>query len=134
MANTGDHFTVELGNTHLGWGTHRYTDSRELIPRETYIKIPSFYSREFNIFNSNYTRHQDILGQNIFKCTSDDGTFQCILKASGCSTAGSIYAKNLHVSGNLKGLTPWFDSWNAQPGDSVTLTWTSPYEIVLSHS
>ena len=134
MACTGDSFTVRLGCTHLGWGTYRYTDTRDPIPRETYIKIPKFYAERFNLCNSNYTNGQDILGINIFNCISDDETFHCTLKASGCSSAGSIYAKNFHGQGNLKALTPWFDSWHAQPGDLVTLTWTSPNDIILSHS
>lgn len=134
MPQAGDSYSVRLTESNLGWGIHRYTHSRERIPRETYINIPSFYAKVFHIYNSNHTNGYDILGQNVFNCVSDDGTFSCTLKAGGCSNKGSHYAKNFHGCGNLKALTPWFDSWNAEPRDEVTLTWTSQTDIVLSHS
>ncbi|MDU2166722.1 MAG: hypothetical protein E7E24_00595 [Clostridium perfringens] len=75
MPVRGDSFTVSLGETHLNWGTHRYTNTRGIIYGEGYIPIPRGIARRIGIYNSNYTNGQDILGVNIFNCTSADGFF-----------------------------------------------------------
>lgn len=41
MAKAGDYYTITLKKSHLDWGTHRYTGTREEIPGEGYIPIPS---------------------------------------------------------------------------------------------
>lgn len=134
MPVAGNTFTVPIGATHLGWGSHRYTNSRPIIYHETYIPIPIDYARSFHIYNSNYNpQHGDVLGVNVFNYTSADGLFCGQLKSSGCSSAGSVYAKNLSGNNNLKELDPWFTSWNAQVGDMVIVTWTSPTDIVIDH-
>lgn len=134
MPKAGDSFVVTLGRTHLGWGSHRYTSSRKIIYHETYIPIPSFKAKSYKIYNSNYNKGGcDILGVNIFNCTSQDEFFCGVLKASGCSQKYSVYAKNLHGCDNLKALDPWFTSWNAQVGDQVEVKWTSSTDIVITH-
>ena len=131
MANTGDSYVVSLKASHLGWGTHRYTDTRPAIPGESYLPIPIKYARNYNIVNSNGTNGQDVLGQNIFHCTSADGFFNATLKAQGCSHKGDIYAKQFSVNNNLRALGTWYNHINAQIGDQIQVTWTSPTDIVL---
>lgn len=129
MAIAGDSFVVTLGNTHVGWGTRRYTGSRDRIQGECYIPIPASNARSFHIYNSNYGSTG--LGYNEFFATSVDGYFSGRLKASGCSKAGDIYAKNLHGSGDLKALAGWFNHVGMQTGDRVRVNWVSPTEITL---
>lgn len=129
MADKGDSFTVKLQNTHLKWGEHRNTDSRDIIVGEGYIPIPASQARRFNIYNSNHTKTG--LGYNEFKATSIDGFFKGTLKSSGNSKAGDIYAKNLHGKGKLKALGNWFDHMNFIPGDKVKVTWVSSIDIIL---
>lgn len=38
MPKKNDEYIVALGETHLGWGTHRYTNTREVIYQEGYLK------------------------------------------------------------------------------------------------
>ena len=49
MPNTGNFYIATLKKTHLGWGTHRTTNSRPKIKNEGYIPIPSKYAFSFNI-------------------------------------------------------------------------------------
>ena len=37
MPKAGDRFIVEIKPSHLGWGTHRYTDTRDPIYGEGYM-------------------------------------------------------------------------------------------------
>lgn len=130
MAISGDSYTITLKQAHLNWGTHRYTSSRGIVYGEGYIPIPSQYAHRFNIYNSNYD--QQGLGFNIFNCNSYDGFLQDVsLKSGGSSTSGDIYAKQFHGNGNLQTLGAWFARVNAQVGDSVEVTWTSPTDIVI---
>ena len=132
MATTDDSYTVTLNEAHLGWGTHRYTNSRERIYGEGYLPIYSHYAREYEIFNSLACEGRiDTLGINIFNAHSTDGYFEGILKAGGNSHRGDIYAKNFHGCGDLRALGNWFRQVHAEPGDNVRITWTSPNEIIL---
>lgn len=131
MANAGDTYTVELKASHLGWGTHRYTDTRPQIKGERYLPIPRNAAKNFNIFNSNATGGRDILGQNIFNCSSNDGVFVAVLKAQGCSKKGDVFAKQFSVNNNLRALKAWYDHIDAEIGTFVRVTWTSPTDIVL---
>lgn len=131
MPSAGDSFTITLKQTHLEWGTHRYTSSRDKIYGEGYIPIPSHVAHRLNIFNSNY--HAEGLGLNLYNCISSDGFFEGTLKAGGCSRAGDIHAKQFHGSGNLKALGAWFARCNAQIGDQVKVTWTSPTDLIIEH-
>lgn len=134
MPKAGDSFVITLGETHLGWGSHRYTGSRRIIYGESYIPIPHKIAQSLGIFNANYNPNKcDTLGINTFNCTSQDGIFTGILKASGCIRKNDIYAKNLHGQGNLKALAPWYASWNAQIGDKIEVKWTSTTDIVITH-
>lgn len=63
MAKVGDRFIVELKETHLGWGTHRYTNSCDIIPGESYIPIPSQYVKLYQLYNGNKTNGLDIVGE-----------------------------------------------------------------------
>lgn len=131
MANSGDTYTIILNSAHLEWGTHRHTSSRKQIYGEGYIPIPAQYARLYNVYNSNHS--QTGLGFNEFNCTSTDGYFNNIVKTAGCSSKGSIHAKNLEGSGNLKALGDWFHHVNAKVGDSVEVTWISPMDIKIRH-
>lgn len=132
MANTGYSYVIRLSKSHLEWGTHRYTGSRDAIYGEGYIPIPAKVARDQDIFNSNGTGDQDILGQNIFKCSSADGYLNgVVMRAQGCTQAGSIYAKQFSANGNLKVLGQWYQHMNCQVGDSVRVTWTAPNQILI---
>ncbi len=131
MAASGDTYTITLNKAHLEWGTHRHTNSRGQIYGEGYIPIPAQYARSYSIHNSNH--NQTGLGFNEFNCTSTDGYFNDTVKAAGCSSKGSIYAKNLEGSGNLQAFGKWFSQINAKVGDSIEVTWTSSTDIKIRH-
>lgn len=133
MAVTGNSYIVEIKEAHLNWGTHRYTNSRGMVYGEGYIQIPKQYARSFNIYNKNY-QNDDILGINVFNCSSTDGFLNNIeLKSCGSSYAGDIYAKQFQGNGCLQTIGAWYNHIGAQVGDHVEVTWTSPYDIVIRH-
>ena len=131
MANRGDSYTITLKKSHLEWGTHRYTGTRDQIYGEGYIPIPSEYAYRFGLLNNNGTGYMDILGQNIFNCRSADGLFQGILRAQGCNKAGDKYAKQFSGDGNLKALGNWFSQIGAVIGDKVRVSWISSTDIII---
>ena len=132
MAQDGDSYTASLKLSQLDWGKHRYTNSRIHIPNERYLPIPIAYARRFNILNGNGTNGRDILGKNLFRCSSADGTFQALLRAQGCIKAGDIYAKQFSVNKDLKALSSWYIKIGACDGTQVLVEWTSPYDILLT--
>ena len=129
MANVGDIFVVELKPSHVDQGTYRHTDTREPIDGEGYIPIPIRYAEDYSIYNSNYKG--DVLGLNLFNCTSVDGDFSGKLKAAGGRYAGDIYAKQLQGDGDLKALGAWFKKRCAKIGDRVKVTWISATDITI---
>lgn len=132
MAHTGDSYIASLSKSHLKWGVHRYTYTREPIIGEGYIPIPKKYAREFNILNSNGTPSGDTYGLNLFRFSTEDGLFSGTLKAQGCSNAGDIYAKQFAGNGDLKMLGKWYDAINASVGTRIKVTWISATDIILS--
>lgn len=131
MAKTGDSYVVTLKKAHLEWGTHRYTHTRGRIYGEGYLPIPARRARAYEIYNSNNTGGYDVLGVNIFNCQSRDGFLNCEMKAQGCSTAGSVYAKQFSVDDDLRALGDWYAHIGAVEGDRVRVTWMSATDIVL---
>lgn len=131
MANAGDTFTVELNRSQLEWGTFRFTGSRGLRYGEGYLKIPKHVARSLRLFNNNYTDGSDIIGKNIFNATSSDGFFNGPLRSEGCSTAGDTYAKQFAGDKDLMALGYWYAQINAQVGDLIRVTFTSPTDVVL---
>lgn len=128
MPEQHDEFIVTLGKTHLGWGTHRYTQTREVIYNEGYLPIPKKIAVALEIYMSN-KKDANI----IYTFSTNDGFYiNEELKASGCSTKGDIYAKNLAGNGNLKLLGKWFTHIQAQVGDKIKISFTSPTTIILS--
>jgi len=127
MPNRGDFFITTLKRAHLEWGTHRHTLSRGLIYGEGYLQIPANIARQLQIFNSNQ------LGAiTDYTCNSADEFLQDVtLKASGCSSAGNIYAKQFQGCGNLKVLGDWFFHINAIIGDRVKITWIDNISIEI---
>ncbi|MBU3102262.1 hypothetical protein KPL44_23775 [Clostridium sp. DSM 17811] len=108
-----------------------------MVYGEGYIKLDSTSAKSFDIYNSNYIPNYkpnkiDILGVNIFNCTSVDGLFNGMLKAAG-NQFDRIHAKQLEGNGDLKTLGSWYAQLNAQEGDHVEVTWTSPTDIVIRH-
>ncbi|MBU3187684.1 hypothetical protein KPL45_23085 [Clostridium estertheticum] len=108
-----------------------------MVYGEGYIPIFAPDSYSFNIHNSNFIPNYkpnkiDILGVNIFNCTSYDGFFTGVLKAAG-NQSDDIYAKQLQGNGDLKTLGAWYAHINAQVGEHVEVTWTSPTDIVIRH-
>ncbi len=131
MAKAGDSYTIKLKKTHLEWGTHRYTNSRDRIYGEGYIPIPAWAARSYSLLNANGTNYNDIYGQNLFKCSSADGLFSGVLKSQGASEAGSPYAKQFSGNGNLQALGYWFSQVGAQIGDQIRVTWLTFDEIEI---
>lgn len=128
MPKTGDYFVVSLKRTHLGWGTHRKTNSRPKINNEGYIPIPYKYAHAFQITNLHYTKRN-----NVYKfSTSDKFYVDEELKASGNNKKGDIYAKNLHGNGNLKLLGVWYKNIGIKIGDKIKVEFVSPTEILLT--
>lgn len=123
-------YNVILKETHLSWGDHRYTDSREIVYGEGYLPIPASFAKNNNIFNKNNV-NTGIGFNEFYFSTSDKFITNGILKSSGCAKAGDIYAKNLHVSGNLKGLGEWFSHISAQPGDEIIVNFISQTQVLL---
>lgn len=132
MAQTGDHFRVTLTPSQLGWGVERYTNSRPIRYGEGYLAIHREYAQLFELFNSNYTNGNDVLGQNIFNCTSSDGFLNCELKSGGSCRSGDIYAKQFAGNGNLRALGNWYAHIGAQVGDEVEVYFLSPTDIQLT--
>lgn len=132
MANTGDSFIVKLTSSQLGWGTKRYTASRDIRYGEGYLSIPRTYAELFSLYNSNHTKGRDILGKNIFHCISSDGLLDCELKSQGCVSAGDKYAKQFAGSGNLRALGDWYSKINAKDGDKIKVYFSSPTDIELT--
>ena len=131
MANAGDHYIVTLEKSHLEWGTHRYTGSRPQIYGEGYLHIPRQVAHAFSLYNSNYTGGVDILGVNVFNCTSVDGLFNGQLKAQGNSGRGDIYAKQFSGNDDLQALGSWYSAIGAQIGDRVEVRWISATDILI---
>lgn len=131
MANAGDSYTVVLNEAHLGWGTHRHTDSRPLIAGERYLPIPRSDAIRLNIFNSNGTGGKDVLGKNLFNCSSKDGYFNAVFKAQGCSQEGDPYAKQFSVDNDLKALKSLYDHIGASVGDTIKVTWINSTDLVV---
>ena len=132
MAQTGDKFIVELTRSQLGWGDERYTNTRVIRYGEGYLAIPQKYALAFNLFNSNNTSGNDILGQNIFNCISSDGFLNCKLKSQGSSKSGVIYAKQFAGNDNLRALGNWYAHIHATIGDQVEVLFLSPTDIQLT--
>lgn len=129
MPVAGDSYVLTLKQAYLEWGTHRHTQTRGAVYGEGYLHIPAHIARQFSIFNSNQAN-----ANILYNCNSTDGYLRNeTLKASGSSKAGSVYAKSLQGSGNLRLLGQWFNSVNAQVDDTVRITWISPTEIELEY-
>lgn len=132
MPIAGSTFTTRLQRAHMEWGSYRHTNSRGIVYGEGYIQVPRNEAVRLGIYNSNYTGRQDILGENIFYCSSADGYLNNILvKAGGCSSARDIYAKQLHGCGNLQVFGDWYHHINANIGDVIRVTWITNTDIVV---
>ena len=127
MANTGDSFITTLKKAHLKWGSYRHTNSRGIVYGEGYLQIPASVARRLNITNSNIATNN-----NIYICSSSDGFLNnVVLKATGATKAGSLFAKQFSGNGNLKLIGDWFHSINAEIGDQVEIKWVTPTEIII---
>jgi len=130
MPRSGDYYEVEIKAPHLGWGDYRYTDTRPTIYGEGYIKIPAREAKSLGIYNSNL--QGDILGVNIFNCSSSDGIYRGQLKAQGSSRSGEIYAKQFAENGYLQGIGRWYKDCGATIGDYVRVEWLSETDIIIT--
>lgn len=127
MPNTGDTFITKLKEAHLNWGSHRYTNSRDIVLGEGYLQIPARFAYKFEITNEkNPNRNQEY----IFN-TADGFITNGILKASG-NQSRIEYAKQFHGSGNLQLLGDWFHHIDAQINDKIRIEFVSPTEILLT--
>ncbi|MBO5055223.1 MAG: hypothetical protein J6C64_02570 [Lachnospiraceae bacterium] len=98
MPRAGDTFIVTLEPAHLGGGTYRYTDTRDSIYREGYIKMPRQYAERFGIFNSNHRT-----ANSRYRCVAVNGDYSDILLAQGCSSVGGFLCKTVCGRRKLKG-------------------------------
>ena len=128
MPQAGDTFVVTIKPSHLGWGTFRYTDSREPVYGEGYIKIPRKYAKKFDIFNKNHPT-----ANTEYYCNAVNGHFSGVLLAQGCKEAGDIYAKQFAELRNLKGIGDWYRSVSAQVGRQVRVTFTSENSVEIQY-
>lgn len=128
MAIAGQSFVVEIKPAHIGWGTYRYTNTRDPIYGEGYIKIPREYAHEFGIFNDNHPH-----ANPRYYCHALNGSFNGVLLAQGCNTAGDPYAKQFAEEGNLKGIGDWYRSVNAQVGGHVEVVFTSSNSLTIRY-
>lgn len=127
MPISGDTFITTLKRAHLEWGSYRHTSTRGTIYGEGYLQIPRLDATRIGIHNSNLPG-----AINTFNCNSVDGFLANVtLKASGSSSAGDIYAKQFQGRGNLQLIGDWLNHVNAQIGDRVRVTWTSPTDIEI---
>ncbi|MGY3190386.1 hypothetical protein [Lysinibacillus sp. TE18511] len=127
MPASGNTYITTLKRAHLEWGSHRHTNSRGTVYGEGYLHIPRPIARQFGIYNSNQQS-----ANIVYNCNSIDGfLINETLKASGSSAAGDVYAKQFQGNGNLQLLGDWFYHLNAQVGDRVEITWTSPTDIEI---
>ncbi len=132
MAQSGDYYTVPFGNAQLDWGNYRNGTSRSKENGEAYIPIPSEFAQKFKIYNGNHTNNLNILGQNLFNAyDADTSQFIDHFKAQGSSSAGSEYAKQFSISGNLKALGLWLSKKGAHNGSVATITWISSTDIIV---
>ena len=131
MPRAGDSYIVTLRESHLAWGTYRHTTTRTPRRGEAYLPIHIADARRFNIYNSNYTGGMDVLGQNIFHCTSYDGFLDVDMKSQGAVREGEIYAKQFSVNNDLTAIGAWYRHVGAQPGDQVEVCWTSPVDMTI---
>jgi hypothetical protein len=89
MPKTGDKFITILKTSHLKWGSHRYTNSREIIYGEGYLHIPAYIAKNLFITNSNH-------GQSNYIASSSDGYLKNVtLLAGGSSKKGNIIKMSL---------------------------------------
>lgn len=130
MARTGDTFTIILKRPHLEWGSFRHTNSRGIVYGEGYIPIPADYAYQYNLFNSNETNGRDILGQNLFNCSSADGLFSGVVKAQG-NQSDNKYGKQLAGNDNLKAIGDWYYEIGANIGDKIKVTWENTTDIII---
>lgn len=131
MAKAGGTFTIILKQPHLNWGSYRYTNSRGVVYGEGYIPIPAKDAYRLGLLNSNGTNGQDILGQNIFHCSSVDGHYNGYLKAQGNQGGDYNYAKQFAGNDDLKAIGDWYYAVGANVGDRVKVTWISSTEIQI---
>ncbi len=128
MPRAGDTFKVTLKPSHLGWGTYRYTDTREPIYGEGYIKILRQYAKKFNIFNNNHPT-----AKSKYHCVAVNGRYSGTLLAQGCKSAGDVYAKQFAEKGNLMGIGNWYRSVGAQVGGRVKVTFISSNSLEIEY-
>ena len=128
MPENGDYFEVTLRETHLRWGEYRSSDSRVRIAGEGFIPIPANDARRIGIYNSH---NGEGIGYNEFYAKSEDERYCGVIKTSGNSSAGSIYAKNISGSGDLKAFHNWFRDANIHPGTRIRIEWTSTTEVTF---
>lgn len=129
LPKKGDYFEVQLKATHISWGEHRHTFSRDHIPGENYIPIPRKDAIRIGIFNS---QKEQGLGKNEFNAKSSDGYYSGVIKVSGNSYKGDYYAKNIAESGNLKGFSEWFHHANVSTETKLRIEWISETDILFT--
>ena len=111
MFEVGAEYTVEIMQSHLDWGRHRYTNTRDRIPGEGYVKIPRDIAVKYNIR----------LG-NCYTASFSDGFPAFHIRAAGNTRAGDPYAKQFQGDGDLKAFGRWYEYVGAEVGDEVRVT------------
>lgn len=124
MPSRGDRYVVTVKEPHIKWGTYRNPTNREPIEGESYVKIPSQYARSYNIKRG-----------DLFTAHFASGHPPMQIKASGngpCEN-GIQYAKQFEGvgAGACKAFTSWYRSCGIKAGDSVSVQFISPTEVVF---
>lgn len=118
MPKSGDHYEVTLKPSHIDWGRYRYTETRERIAGEAYVKIPRADAVRLNIQRG-----------SCYTATFSDGFPSFPIRAAGNSSAGDPIAKQFQGDGDLKAFGRWYASIGAQIDDIVIVTFTGENTI-----
>lgn len=118
MARAGDNYEVEIKLSHIDWGRHRYTNTRDKIAGEAYVKIPKDVAVDF-----------DIRVGDTFTAHFSDGFDSFTARAAGNTVARSVYAKQFQGDGDLKAFGRWYAHVGAEVGDKVLVEFLSPDNV-----
>lgn len=125
MPSSGDKYIVIVKPSHIAWGTYRNPTNRDPIEGESYVKIPSQYARSYSIKRG-----------DLFTAHFANGYPSMQIKASGNGPYenGIQYAKQFEGVGvgACKAFTPWYQLCGIEVGDSVSVEFISPTDVVFA--
>lgn len=120
MPSPGNQYRVFLKQSHIDWGRHRYTHTRERIEGEGYVPIPKAYAVSYGI----------LLG-SCYTATFSDGFPPFQIRAAGNSSAGDPFAKQFQGDGDLKAFGRWYAHVGAKIDDQVLVTFIDESTVLF---